>query len=187
VRACLLPQQQHTSTSFAVCPAGQSSPLSPFFKEIITNLLNASSRTDPSHTDSTRLQISAFEAINDMVRAASPDTLDTVGQLTPVFLQEIAKTFNMPAGSGEQREKQAELQGQLCGVLQVRGPGSQQHCCSYQPVWQEARAARTYALLTRTSPSASWCMLGSAGKHTFFACATTSLVFASFALNLSIY
>jgi importin subunit beta-1 len=103
----------------AVCPAGQSSPLSPFFKEIITNLLNASSRTDPSHTDSTRLQISAFEAINDMVRAASPDTLDTVGQLTPVFLQEIAKTFNMPVNNGEQREKQAELQGQLCGVLQV--------------------------------------------------------------------
>jgi importin subunit beta-1 len=107
----------------AVHAAGQSSPLSPFFKEIITNLLNASSRTDPSHTDSTRLQISAFEAINDMVRAASPDTLDTVGQLTPVFLQEIAKTFNMPAGSGEQREKQAELQGQLCGVLQVCGFG----------------------------------------------------------------
>jgi importin subunit beta-1 len=65
------------------------------------------------------LQISAFEAINDMVRAASPDTLDTVGQLTPVFLQEIAKTFNMPVNNGEQREKQAELQGQLCGVLQV--------------------------------------------------------------------
>lgn len=99
--------------------AGQSSPLSPFFKEIITNLLNASSRSDPSHGDSTRLQISAFEAINDMVRAASPDTLDTVGQLTPVFLQEIAKTFNMVTASGEQREKQAELQGQLCGVLQV--------------------------------------------------------------------
>lgn len=55
-----------------------------------------------------------------MVRAASPDTLDTVGQLTPVFLQEIAKTFNMVTASGEQREKQAELQGQLCGVLQVR-------------------------------------------------------------------
>lgn len=99
--------------------AGQSSPLSPFFKEIITVLLTTSQRHDPSHMDSTRLQISAFEAINDMVRAASPDTLDTVGQLTPVFLQEIVKTFNMTVSNGEQREKQAELQGQLCGVLQV--------------------------------------------------------------------
>lgn len=54
------------------------------------------------------------------VRAASPDTLDTVGQLTPVFLHEITNTLNMAAQTGEQREKQAELQGQLCGVLQVR-------------------------------------------------------------------
>lgn len=54
------------------------------------------------------------------VRAASPDTLDTVGQLTPVFLGEISKTFGMAATTGEQRERQAELQGQLCGVLQVR-------------------------------------------------------------------
>lgn len=62
------------------------------------------------------------------VRAASPDTLDTVGQLTPVFLHEIGNTFNMAAQTGEQREKQAELQGQLCGVLQVRVHSlSQQH------------------------------------------------------------
>jgi hypothetical protein len=43
-----------------------------------------------------------------------------VGQLTPVFLQEINQTMTMAATTGEQREKQAELQGQLCGVLQVR-------------------------------------------------------------------
>jgi importin subunit beta-1 len=53
------------------------------------------------------------------VRASSPDTLDAVGQLTPVFLAEINNTLNMAAQTGEQREKQAELQGQLCGVLQV--------------------------------------------------------------------
>lgn len=47
--------------------AGPSSPLSPFFKEIITVLLTTSQRSDPSQVDSTRLQISAFEAINDMV------------------------------------------------------------------------------------------------------------------------
>jgi len=81
-------------------------------------LLRTAQRHEPG-LDSTRLQISAFEAINDMVRAASPDTLDVVGQLTPVFLQEIVKTVAMQPGSGEQREKQAELQGQLCGVLQV--------------------------------------------------------------------
>lgn len=98
---------------------GQSSPLSPFFKEIVTVLLSTAQRHDPNQMESTRLQLSAFEAINDMVRAASPDTLDIVGQLTPVFLQEIVQTFSMAVQSGEQREKQAELQGQLCGVLQV--------------------------------------------------------------------
>ena len=69
--------------------------------------------------ESTRLQISAFEAINDLVRAAAKDTMDTVGQLIPVFLQEIQKTCGMTAQTNEQREKQAELQGQLCGVVQV--------------------------------------------------------------------
>lgn len=46
---------------------GQSSPLSPFFKEIVTVLLAAAQRHDNNHVENTRLQISAFEAINDMV------------------------------------------------------------------------------------------------------------------------
>jgi hypothetical protein len=53
------------------------------------------------------------------VRAASPDTLDVVGQLIPVFLHEINNTNNMAATTADQQEKRAELQGQLCGVLQV--------------------------------------------------------------------
>lgn len=36
-----------------------------------------------------------------------------------VVLPEIDKTFQLPAQSAEAREKQAEVQGQLCGVLQV--------------------------------------------------------------------
>jgi len=36
-----------------------------------------------------------------------------------VVLPEIHKTFELPAGTAEAREKQAEVQGQLCGVLQV--------------------------------------------------------------------
>jgi hypothetical protein len=42
-----------------------------------------------------------------------------VGQLTPVFLHEISNATNMQPQTADQREKQAELQGQLCGVLQV--------------------------------------------------------------------
>jgi importin subunit beta-1 len=36
-----------------------------------------------------------------------------------VILPEIRKTFELPAASSEAREKQAEVQGQLCGVLLV--------------------------------------------------------------------
>jgi importin subunit beta-1 len=36
-----------------------------------------------------------------------------------VVLPEIHKTFELPANTAEAREKQAEVQGQLCGVLQV--------------------------------------------------------------------
>ena len=50
-----------------LAPTGQSSPLSPFFKEIVTVLLATAQRQDNNHVENTRLQISSFEAINDMV------------------------------------------------------------------------------------------------------------------------
>lgn len=114
----------------------------------------------PPHSDAAA---AAAAPPRRQVRAASPDTLDVVGQLTPVFLQEIGKTFTMNVASGEQREKQAELQGQLCGVLQVRAEGGascsrvatatmRTHCCcmcrrlSHTPV--AARIAALPALCT---------------------------------------
>ena len=36
-----------------------------------------------------------------------------------MVIPEIHKTFEMSATSAEARDKQAEVQGQLCGVLQV--------------------------------------------------------------------
>ena len=45
-----------------------------------------------------------------------------------VILPEIHKTFELPpSASSEAREKQAEVQGQLCGVLQVSGELSAHH------------------------------------------------------------
>jgi hypothetical protein len=85
--------------------------------------MKTASPSDPNAAislDMAKLQIAAFEAINDMIRASSHDTLDVVAQLIPTFLQEISRTFTMSVASGEAREKQAELQGQLCGVLTVR-------------------------------------------------------------------
>lgn len=62
-----------------------------------------------------KLQNSAFEAINEMVRSSSSDCLDMVGQLIPLFIQKLTETFQSGTDSKEAREKQSELQGMLCG------------------------------------------------------------------------
>jgi hypothetical protein len=43
--------------------------------------------------DLLRLQTQAFEAINEMVRSASSDTVPLVGHLIPVVLQKLATTM----------------------------------------------------------------------------------------------
>ncbi len=56
--------------------------MSPFFKDAIAALLQcAQAHANFEHA---MVQISAFEAINDLVRAASRDTLDVVAQLIQV-------------------------------------------------------------------------------------------------------
>lgn len=124
----------------------QTSPLSPFFKDLATELLSAAQRADPSaaHGGGGALYVHAYEAVNELARAAAADTLDTVGHLIPVFLQETAKTFSMPAGTAEQRERQAELQGALCGVVQTlatrlaKGDGGQAALLQYADGAMEA-------------------------------------------------
>lgn len=59
-----------------------------------------------------RLQAQAFEAINDAVRSASADTLPLVAQLIPLMLSKLGSTFQAPANSADERERQSELQVQ---------------------------------------------------------------------------
>lgn len=63
----------------------------------------------------TRLQHSAFEAINEMVRSSRADCQDMVSQLIPLLLQKLQETFSMQNASVEEAEKQSDLQGLLCG------------------------------------------------------------------------
>lgn len=62
-----------------------------------------------------KLQNSAFEAINEMVRSSGSDCVDMVGQLIPLFIQKLGETFQSAADTAESREKQSDLQGMLCG------------------------------------------------------------------------
>ena len=56
--------------------------MSPFFKDTIAALLQCAQRH--AHFEHAKVQISAFEAINDLVRSATRDTLDVVAQLIQV-------------------------------------------------------------------------------------------------------
>ena len=72
--------------------------------------------------EGSRLQLQAFEAINEVVRSASSDTLPLVGQLIQALLDKLASTFRMQIASSEAREHQNDLQvhfalGLRCLVL----------------------------------------------------------------------
>lgn len=57
-----------------------------------------------------RLQTQAFEAINEVVRCASPDTLPMVGQLIPLMINKLNETLATAPDSAEASERQSEIQ-----------------------------------------------------------------------------
>ena len=69
--------------------------------------------------EAVRVQTQAFEAINEVVRSSAADTTPMVVQLIPVIVGRLGGTLQMGTHSAEAAEKQSEVQGLLCGVLQV--------------------------------------------------------------------
>ncbi|KAG7612857.1 Importin-beta N-terminal domain [Arabidopsis suecica] len=95
---------------------GPSSPLTPFFQEIIKSLLAVAHREDATES---RLRTAAYEALNEVVRCSTDETSAMVLQLVPVIMMELHNTLEGEKLSLDEREKQNELQGLLCGCLQV--------------------------------------------------------------------
>ncbi|KAJ0961102.1 hypothetical protein J5N97_000917 [Dioscorea zingiberensis] len=93
-----------------------SSPLSPFFQDIIQALLDVTHREDAGES---RLRTAAYEALNEVVRCSTDETVPIVMQLVPVIMAELNQTLESQKLSSEERGKQNELQGLLCGCLQV--------------------------------------------------------------------
>ena len=110
-----------TRSCFAICELTScyegvaQSPLTPYFQEVVTLLMQTADRPV---TDNTNLSMSAFEAINDMVRFSSGDTILVLGELMQVMMQKL-QAIIIPVNSPDQAEKLGQLQGYLCGVLQV--------------------------------------------------------------------
>lgn len=85
------------------------------------------------------LQVAAFEAVCELVRSASADTLDMVAALLPVFLGRIEETFNMPVTSGA-RSALLHLVGAHCHCAVVVWLGRAAETLN-MPVTSGARAA----------------------------------------------
>lgn len=95
---------------------GPSSPLTPLFQEIVQSLLTVTHREDAGES---RLRTAAYETLNEVVRSSTDETAPMVLQLVPVIMMELHKTLEGQKLSSDEREKQGELQGLLCGCLQV--------------------------------------------------------------------
>ncbi|KAI5568470.1 hypothetical protein POPTR_012G017500v4 [Populus trichocarpa] len=93
-----------------------SSPLTPYFQEIVQTLLFVTHREDAGES---RLRTAAYETLNEVVRCSTDETAPMVLQLVPVIMTELHNTLEGQKLSSDEREKQGELQGLLCGCLQV--------------------------------------------------------------------
>ncbi|PKA64706.1 Transportin-1 [Apostasia shenzhenica] len=95
---------------------GSASPLIPFFQDIIQALLTVTHREDAGES---RLRTAAYESLNEVVRCSTEETAPTVLQLVPVLMTELHQSLEAQKLTSDEREKQNELQGLLCGCLQV--------------------------------------------------------------------
>ncbi|GLJ17238.1 hypothetical protein SUGI_0298820 [Cryptomeria japonica] len=93
-----------------------SSPLSPFLQNIIQALLDTADRDDGNES---RLRASAYETLNEVVRCSTEETSPIIMQLIPVIMRKLNDTLETQKLSSDGKEKQSELQGLLCGCLQV--------------------------------------------------------------------
>ncbi|XP_076956881.1 importin subunit beta-1-like [Bidens hawaiensis] len=105
---------------------GQTSPLTPYFQEIAQSLLSVTHREDAGES---RLRTAAYETLNEVVRCSTDETANIVSQLVPVIMMDLHKTLEEHSLSSEERQKENELQGLLCGCLQViiQKLGSSEH------------------------------------------------------------
>jgi importin subunit beta-1 len=108
----------------------EPSPLAPYFKDLVTALLAVVERPVGA-AEAARLQTQAFEAVNEVVRAADAATLPLVAQLLPVAVVKLRGALAGAGGEGG-AERASEASGLLCGVVQVavtrltaEGEGSQ--------------------------------------------------------------
>ena len=69
--------------------------------------------------DESYLGSSAYEATCLLIANSAKDCVKSITLLLPVFLSRLEQTFAMEVVSADDKEARSELQGHLCGALQV--------------------------------------------------------------------
>ena len=96
------------------CPG--SSPMSPYFQPVATKLLQCAARPTPG---SSSLQLTAYDALNELIRTSSAQDAGLVFQLIPVIIQKLKEAFAVVPSTAMEKEGKVQLLGLLCGVLQI--------------------------------------------------------------------
>lgn len=92
--------------------------LAPVYQNLLMLMVNVAGRPLP-HNDTSTLQLSAYETLNEVVRACPLATLPLVASLLPAVLNKLRETLSAQPSSPEGLERQAETQGFLCGTLEA--------------------------------------------------------------------
>lgn len=92
-----------------------TSPLSPFYPDIVSALLEATTRPDNEYSCRT----SAYEALSALVKDAADDTFSSVIQITPEVLNRLHQTIGLQSQvvNSDDRINLEELQSNLLGLL----------------------------------------------------------------------
>lgn len=94
----------------------QQNPIGKFFVDVVRMLLLCADRTD---SDEENLRTSAYEALNIVLDSAPNSANEALGQILKVMVERLEKTFAMEIVNQDDQNNQNELQGLLCGVIQV--------------------------------------------------------------------
>ena len=73
-------------------------------------------RNDISNSN---LLVSAYEALTALLKNSAPDCQPVLFSLLPAMSERLKQTFIQSAGQPDQAQKQLQLQGLICCVLQV--------------------------------------------------------------------
>lgn len=95
----------------------ENNPLARHFQQTVQKLLVTSARDD---SDEFHLRTAAYESLNVVLSTCPPEVMGALEQVIVLVLQKLESTHDIQIVSQDDANDQAELQGLLCGVVQVR-------------------------------------------------------------------